>query len=101
MYPTLTHRLLSLHLLYLSSHITRQLSFDYMHQHMAMTVVADTATTFAALVDWRRAGTAARHAVRWLTGAEGGDEDEAGGGKFGGSRRVRGVGVRCVSGVCV
>ena len=101
LYPTLTHRLLSIQLLYLTSHITRQLSFDYMHQHMAMQVIGDVGATLSALIDWRGVGAAVRGMVRWVRGGREEDKEEGVGGAAM-DAHLRGSGCAvCGRGVCV
>ena len=74
-YPTLALRLLGVRLLYLRSRVARQLSFDYMHQSMAMQVIGDCSSVLLGLVDWRAVGGTVRGAARWLWGEDGSKAD--------------------------
>ena len=52
-YPSLVLRLLRVRLVYLRSRVSRQLSFDYMHQQLAFSVLTDFLTFALPFLPWR------------------------------------------------
>ena len=65
-YPSLVLRLLRVRLVYLRSRVSRQLSFDYMHQQLAFSVLTDFLTFALPFLPWRLARAAYHHTLAFL-----------------------------------
>lgn len=65
-YPSLVLRLLRVRLVYLRSRVSRQLSFDYMHQQLAFSVLTDFLTFALPFLPWRLMRSAYHHTLAFL-----------------------------------
>ena len=65
-YPSLVLRLLQIRLVYLRSRVSRQLSFDYMHQQLAFSVLTDFLTFALPFLPWRLFRSAYHHTTAFL-----------------------------------
>ena len=65
-YPSLVLRLLSVRLVYLRSRVSRQLSFDYMHQQLAFSVLTDFLTFALPFLPWRLFRSVYHHTLAFL-----------------------------------
>ena len=65
-YPSLVLRLLRVRLVYLRSRVSRQLSFDYMHQQLAFSVITDFLTFALPFLPWRLFRSLYHYALAFL-----------------------------------